>query len=893
MKHKKWITLAGLTLVSHLTLIACQQEQATSHKKPEIQQATTEENVYVIAEITEDGYISIHGDHNHLEKGFVPYHAKFLADTLVPKGYVFKEKDLQYKIANGSIVKVDGKFYFYPKAKNQGIVSLEEARELTKNNKEEHHDHNHNHDHGDKKTMHKEVAGIDHPTSDGFLFTSESQIKTKTDSGLVVSHDGHEHFIFYSDLKGSKWEYLIPKNANLTAPVSSNTSPTNQPVHDHYVFNINDVVAEDANGYTVRHGDHYHYILKSSLSTQPRQIGPIVSPLSAPTNSSLEDNIPGLTKPTSDGFLFDGTGIVGHSELGLLVQHGNHTHVLRYEDLSRTKWADLIPNKTPKTIPEVPQPKTPSTPKKPKEQTNPKETEQKDPLADEIASKHAYLAQSLGLPEDSIRFFQSDNGPAFLYPHGDHDHVIYLTDIDLNKPIEDPHAHAHDKDKIGINTLKEMGFDEDIIHDILHANADEPFPSNETDPSKMKEWLKTVRYLNIGERQNPLKRFGLELMPNVEVLGLGFTTIDDISPVYKFKNLKQLWLTKTGIKDYSFLKNMPNLEGLDFSQNGVSDLSFLKDYSNLKVVSAAGNDITDINILAKLDSLESLNLDLNNISDLSALSTLKQLKAVSLDYNKITNLSALSNKPLLERLFISHNKGLDLKTFKAPALKELTATDNETSQLDFLTNLPNIETLNLDNNSLTSLKGLENTKSLQNLSVTNNQISSLALSHPQEILKELTITNNKLTDLKGINDLTSLESLYAANNKIKTLTLPNKNTSLSYIDVSNNHIPAEELQLQDDIPQGIRENFPAVTGGRIENNKPEIPSKPESKESLSDTNVSVTDMENQNQDVQVEAAPQESSENKVITEESLEKENKEEEPAFRTLQPEGTSDSSK
>lgn len=35
--------------------------------------------------------------------------------------------------------------------------------------------------------------------------------------------------------------------------------------HHHYEFNPADIVAEDALGYTVRHGDHFHYILKSSL----------------------------------------------------------------------------------------------------------------------------------------------------------------------------------------------------------------------------------------------------------------------------------------------------------------------------------------------------------------------------------------------------------------------------------------------------------------------------------------------------------------------------------------------------------------------------------------------------------------------------------------------------
>ncbi|MGP6389340.1 hypothetical protein [Streptococcus dysgalactiae] len=45
----------------------------------------------------------------------------------------------------------------------------------------------------DKKTG---VAGIDKPTDDGFLLTDESQIESKTATGIIVKHDGHSHFFF-------------------------------------------------------------------------------------------------------------------------------------------------------------------------------------------------------------------------------------------------------------------------------------------------------------------------------------------------------------------------------------------------------------------------------------------------------------------------------------------------------------------------------------------------------------------------------------------------------------------------------------------------------------------------------------------------------------------------
>lgn len=71
---------------------------------------------------------------------------------------------------------------------------------------------------------HKGIAGIDFPTDDGFILTKDSKILSRTDQGIVVDHDGHSHFVFYADLKGSQFEYLIPKAANLSKPVGTQQS---------------------------------------------------------------------------------------------------------------------------------------------------------------------------------------------------------------------------------------------------------------------------------------------------------------------------------------------------------------------------------------------------------------------------------------------------------------------------------------------------------------------------------------------------------------------------------------------------------------------------------------------------------------------------------------------
>ena len=727
-----------------------------------------------------------------------------------------------------------------------------------------------------KATKKEQVPGVDKPTDDGFLFKSESQIKARTSEGLILEHDGHTHFIFYSDLKNSKWAYLIPKDGQKPAgsPQLANQMST---ADDGYVFNPRDIVSEDQYGYVVRHGDHFHYILKQSVgnlaqapSYRPapssNTTGPVYHPTPTPSllpqQGTTKRQFAGIDYPTSDGFLFKGTGVTGKLATGLLADHNGHTHFIPYEQLIASPWESLIPAEHKKAAEDAyygrqgqaqpsPEPSpAPAPAPTPDPAPNPLDEEK------EIAKKKAYLAQQLGIDESLIQVSDTDKGKVFIYPHGDHSHSTLVSEIDTTKHF-DPHGNPHAHDAVGMATLKTLGFDDEIIEDILHATADTPFPSDETDTEKMKAWLATVKYLNIGQRKDPLERKGLELMPNIEVLGIGFTPIKDIRPVLQFKHLKQLWMTKTGVTNYDFLKEIPTLEGLDISQNGITDLSFLKDYPNLKTVAAAGNDLTDISPLAKLKNLESLNLDYNNISDISALTKLSKLKAVSLEHNQLQDVSALSQKEDLTRLFLSNNPNLNLNSLKAFHLEELTADNSNVESLNFLKSNPNLTTLSLNGNRLTSLAGVEAAKNLVTLSASQNKITSLDIPAAQSSLKNLNLAENELKNLEGINQFRSLDNLAVNKNKITTLALQEPNKTLTYINVSENHIPKAELELNENkIPKALAQHFPDVQGGSIDNNKP-ADAKEEKKEAPKESEPMKTDV--QGKSASTEASSQEAS----------------------------------
>ena len=216
----------------------------------------------VVSEITEDGYVTLHGDHSHYEKGLVPYNAKIL-DSLVYKNkdYKLKNEDIQYELAEGYVIKVNGKYYYYPK---EGI-------------------------------------------------TQNNVIDESTGKEISAHAHHHHHHGESSESKGSG---------------------------DNYTFNPKDIVSETQDGYVVRHGDHFHYIKKSELSSaqlsQAKEAG---------VNSSLASSAAGVTTPTSDGYIFKGeSDIIGRNSFGFIVQHGNHQHIIPYSQLRGTQWEYLLNN---------------------------------------------------------------------------------------------------------------------------------------------------------------------------------------------------------------------------------------------------------------------------------------------------------------------------------------------------------------------------------------------------------------------------------------------------------------------------------------------------------------------------------------------------------------------
>lgn len=183
---------------------------------------------------------------------------------------------------------------------------------------------------------------------------------------------------------------------------------------DNYQFNPKDIVKETADGYVVRHGDHYHFIKKSDLS-----VAQLNSIKQAGINNETPSNTAGITHATSDGYIFKGeSDIIGHNSFGFIVKHGSHNHIISFDSLRGTKWEYLINKYT-------------SSNNHSNSHSNTTSPEKSTKITKEIQDKIDYLSKILNIDKSKIKVIETTKGIALTYPHGDHTHTVFLDEIHI------------------------------------------------------------------------------------------------------------------------------------------------------------------------------------------------------------------------------------------------------------------------------------------------------------------------------------------------------------------------------------------------------------------------------------------------------------------------------
>ena len=473
-----------------------QSSQKTENLTPD--QVSQKEGIQaeqIVIKITDQGYVTSHGDHYHYYNGKVPYDALFSEELLMKDpNYQLKDGDIVNEVKGGYIIKVDGKYYVY--LKDAAHADNVRTKDEINRQKQEHVKDN------EKVSSDVAVARSQgrYTTDDGYVF-NPADIIEDTGDAYIVPHGGHYHYIPKSDLSASELAaakaHLAGKNTqpsqlSYSSTASDNTnqaiekestskpeskvenlqsllkelydSPSDQRYSesDGLVFDPAKIISRTPNGVAIPHGDHYHFIPYSKLSPLEEKIARMVpiggtgstvsinekphevasSLGSLPSNpsilnkasSTLNKEIPS----TSDGYIFNPKDIVEETATAYIVRHGDHFH---YIPKSTVIGQPTLPNNGLTT----PSPSLPVNPGVSHEEHE--------------EGGHGF---------DANRIIAEDES-GFIMSHGDHNHYFFKKDLTAEQikaaqehlkgantatsnPAhdddhdEDHHGHHHDED---------------------------------------------------------------------------------------------------------------------------------------------------------------------------------------------------------------------------------------------------------------------------------------------------------------------------------------------------------------------------------------------------------------------------------------------------------------
>ena len=288
-----------------------QDSQKTETQTPD--QVSKKEDIQaeqIVVKITDQGYVTSHGDHFHYYNGKVPFDAIFSEELLMKDAnYQLKDADIVNEIKDGYIIKVDGKYYVYLKdAAHADNIRTKDEIERQKQG------HTH-----DAPTSNSAVALAQsqgrYTTDDGYIF-NPSDIIEDTGDAYIVPHGGHYHYIPKSSLSASELAtaqaYLsgTRKQPSVTdyRPSQNGTSQTTNPSQQ-----------------------------TETPSNPEESLQSLLQQLYAlPSNQRYAE---------SDGLIFDPAKISSRTPSGVAIPHGNHYHFIPYTKLSalEEKIARMIP----------------------------------------------------------------------------------------------------------------------------------------------------------------------------------------------------------------------------------------------------------------------------------------------------------------------------------------------------------------------------------------------------------------------------------------------------------------------------------------------------------------------------------------------------------------------
>ena len=308
----------------------------------------------IVIKITDQGYVTSHGDHYHYYNGKVPYDA-IISEELLMKdpNYQLKDEDIISEIKGGYVIKVDGKYYVY--LKDATHADNVRTKEEINRQKQEHSQHRERGTSANDGAVALARSQGRYTTDDGYIFNA-SDIIEDTGDAYIVPHGNHFHYIPKSDLSASE---LAAAEAFLSGRSGQSNTPT-------YRRTNGNSASSDIDRWTPSYnnqGSGYTNTNTANNSSDDNQA------------SQSDEDIDSLLKQLyalplsqrhveSDGLVFDPAQITSRTARGVAVPHGNHYHFIPYTQMSELeeRIARIIPlqysssHRVPDSRPEEPSP---------------------------------------------------------------------------------------------------------------------------------------------------------------------------------------------------------------------------------------------------------------------------------------------------------------------------------------------------------------------------------------------------------------------------------------------------------------------------------------------------------------------------------------------------------
>ena len=377
-----------------------QDSQKTETQTPD--QVSKKEDIQaeqIVVKITDQGYVTSHGDHFHYYNGKVPFDAIFSEELLMKDvNYQLNDADIVNEIKGGYIIKVDGKYYVYLKdAAHADNVRTKDEIERQKQG------HTHDAPTSNSAVILARSQGR-YTTDDGYIF-NPSDIIEDTGDAYIVPHGGHYHYIPKSSLSASELAaaqaYLsgTRKQPSVTdyRPSQNGTSQTTNPSQqtetpsntkeslqnllkqlyalpntqryaesDGLIFDPAKISSRTPSGVAIPHGNHYHFIPYTKLSALEEKIARMIhlasdsgkpAPLENPSKpvehpaqqdhhhdqdgdhgsqgTNHEDHDHHHSEEHDHGFAAE--RVISEDEQGFVVSHGDHAHYFFKKDLTEAQ----------------------------------------------------------------------------------------------------------------------------------------------------------------------------------------------------------------------------------------------------------------------------------------------------------------------------------------------------------------------------------------------------------------------------------------------------------------------------------------------------------------------------------------------------------------------------